>query len=80
MRAGRWLAVALILGCGGEHPTLTLPAPLSPPPQPASTGLRAGFGRADITPPPGVGLAGYSLENQQARGYRHRLYARAIEK
>jgi neutral ceramidase len=78
MRATRWLTLALLLACGKERPTVTLPAPLSAPPRPASSGLLAGFGRADITPPPGVGLGGYSLENQQARGYRHRLYARAM--
>jgi neutral ceramidase len=78
MRASAWLALALLLGCGKERPTVTLPAPLSAPPRPQASGLLAGFGRADITPPPGVGLGGYSLENQQARGYRHRLYARAM--
>ncbi len=54
-----------------------LPAPLSPhaAPQP---GLFAGFGRTDITPPPGVGLAGYGPDAQIATGYRLRLYARAL--
>ena len=53
--------------------------PLSPPPRPAgSAGLRAGFGRADITPPPGVGLAGNGPEGRRATGYRLRLYARAL--
>jgi len=40
--------------------------------------LRAGFGRADITPPPGVGLAGNGPEGRRAAGYRVRLYARAL--
>ncbi|HEY9383794.1 MAG TPA: neutral/alkaline non-lysosomal ceramidase N-terminal domain-containing protein [Gemmatimonadales bacterium] len=52
---------------------------LSPPPRPGgSAGLRAGFGRADITPPPGVGLAGNGPEGRRATGYRLRLYARAL--
>ena len=53
--------------------------PLSPSPRPVgSAGLRAGFGRADITPPPGVGLAGNGPEGRRAVGYRLRLYARAL--
>lgn len=52
---------------------------LSPRPVPsASIGLRAGFGRADITPPGGVGLAGNGSEGRRARGYRLRLYARVL--
>ena len=56
-----------------------LDGPLSPLPRPsASTGLNAGFGRADITPPAGVGLMGNGPEGRRARGYRLRLYARAL--
>jgi neutral ceramidase len=40
--------------------------------------FRAGFGRVDITPPPGFGLFGYGPEGKRARGYRTRLYARAM--
>jgi neutral ceramidase len=40
--------------------------------------LQAGFGRVDITPPPGVGLAGNGPEGAEARGYRLRLYARVL--
>ncbi|MGH7586299.1 MAG: neutral/alkaline non-lysosomal ceramidase N-terminal domain-containing protein, partial [Gemmatimonadales bacterium] len=40
--------------------------------------LRAGIGRADITPPPGVGLMGYGPEGKRAVGWRQRLYARVI--
>ncbi len=40
--------------------------------------LCAGFGRADITPPPGLGLFGYGSEGRKATGYRLRLYARAL--
>lgn len=52
---------------------------LSPEPHPHdSTGLRAGFGRVDITPPVGVGLTGNGPEGRRARGYRLRLYARVL--
>jgi len=40
--------------------------------------LRAGFARVDITPAPGVGLAGNGPEGAEARGYRLRLYARVL--
>lgn len=58
----------------------TLPSPISPPPLPAQdgVGLKAGFGRADITAPPGVGMFCYGPEGRAARGYRQRLYARAL--
>ena len=56
-----------------------LPVPFSEQPKPVPSGLlRAGFGRADITPPPGVGLSGYGPEGKRAAGYRLRLYARAL--
>jgi neutral ceramidase len=52
---------------------------LSPAPRPGSEALlRAGFARVDITPPPGVGLAGNGPEGAEARGYRLRLYARVL--
>src|SRR5258708_39731479 len=73
------LAVSLAAsGCIAYH-ELRLPSPASPRPVPAALpGLRAGFGRADITPPPGVGLAGNGPEGRRAAGYRVRLYARAL--
>lgn len=40
--------------------------------------FRAGFGRADITTPPGPGLAGYGPEGLAARGWRRRIHARAV--
>ena len=40
--------------------------------------MQAGFARADITPPPGVGLAGNGPEGAEARGVRLRLYARVL--
>src|SRR5881628_2131396 len=73
------LGVSLVLsGCIAYH-QLQLPSPTSARPRPAELpGLRAGFGRADITPPPGVGLAGNGPEGRRALGYRVRLYARAL--
>lgn len=69
-------SAALATACGKS---LLLDGPLSPEPRPGnSTRLRAGFGRADITPPGGVGLAGNSSEGRRARGYRLRLYARVL--
>jgi len=51
----------------------------SPLPQPTGQqSLQAGFARVDITPPPGVGLAGNGPEGAEARGYRLRLYARVL--
>jgi neutral ceramidase len=80
-RARRFGFVALIsVGClSGCARTFVLDGQLSPQPHPrGSTGLRAGFGRADITPPAGVGLAGNGSEGRRAQGYRLRLYARAM--
>src|SRR5881397_2196318 len=73
-----WGAVAAaVASCAPAR--LELPASLSPPPRPMlGTGLRAGFARVDITPPPGVGLAGNGPEGAAARGYRLRLYARVL--
>lgn len=67
---------ALAAACATPNTTL-LPWTPSAPPVAAAT-LRAGFGRADMTPPPGVPLSGASLENRQAAGYRQRLHARAM--
>ncbi|MFZ5563190.1 MAG: neutral/alkaline non-lysosomal ceramidase N-terminal domain-containing protein [Thermodesulfobacteriota bacterium] len=52
------------------------PAPLTAA-SPAG-GLRAGLARVDITPPPGIATAGYSLMAEVCRGFRTRLYARAV--
>ena len=81
VRAGARVALAVSLaasGCLAYH-ELRLPSPTSARPVPAVLpGLRAGFGRADITPPPGVGLAGNGPEGRRAAGYRAHLYARAL--
>ena len=58
---------------------LDMPGRLSPLPRPAAApGIEAGLARVDITPPPGVGLAGNGPEGRAARGYRVRLYARVL--
>jgi len=40
--------------------------------------LVAGAAREDITPPPGMPLAGYSIWANNSKGFRTRLYARAV--
>jgi len=70
-------SVVLLVGCGSTH--LHVPGVLSPAPRPGTDAvLQAGFSRVDITPPPGVGLAGNGPEGGEARGYRLRLYARVL--
>jgi neutral ceramidase len=43
-----------------------------------NTSLLAGVGRADITPRPGMPMAGYSANGNYGKGFRTRLYARVI--
>ena len=75
------LGVVLLAGlvaCGRPEPVV-LPNPSSWPPTASPTGtLRAGLGRADVTPPPGVGLMGYGPEGGRAAGWRQRLHARVL--
>jgi len=68
----------VLVACGG--PTrIRAPGALSPAPRPTGeAALRAGFARVDITPPPGVGLAGNGPEGAESRGIRLRLYARVL--
>lgn len=69
-----FLGLGLILSLSGSEPLA-----VSPLGRPAvCAGFCAGFGRADITPPPGVGLAGNGPEGKRAVGYRVRLYVRAL--
>ena len=77
-RAVLLLAVALLLAaCGPTR--LRVAGALSPrPTSGAGASLLAGFARVDITPPPGVGLAGNGPEGAEALGYRLRLYARVL--
>lgn len=71
------LLVVAAAACGPRF--LDLPGTPSPLPTPnPEPGFRAGFGRVDITPPPGVGLAGNGPEGNQSTGHRLRLYARVM--
>src|SRR5438128_8516051 len=76
-RAPVALAVSLVAAGCIAYCEERRPMPTSSRPVPAA-GLRAGFGRADITPPPGAGLAGNGPEGRRAAGYRVHLYARAL--
>lgn len=70
-------SAVLLVACGPTR--LRVPGALSPVPRPGTDALlQAGFARVDITPPPGVGLAGNGPEGAEARGYRLRLYARVL--
>lgn len=70
-------SAVVLVACGPSR--LRVPGALSPAPRTARDAvLQAGFGRVDITPPPGVGLAGNGPEGAEARGYRLRLYARVL--
>jgi neutral ceramidase len=71
------LLAAGSLACAPKE--LVLPSHPSPAPVPRpSGGLRAGFARVEITPPPGPSTVGYGPEARRARGWRGRLYARAM--
>lgn len=70
-------AALLAAGCsGGWHPQ-PLPTPASRPPVPAGW-FQAGAATVDITPPPGVGLAGRGPESPRSTGYRTRLSLHAL--
>jgi len=68
--------VALAAACAKWDPQ-PLPVPVSPEPA-GGTEFKAGFARVDLTPPPGVGLAGSGPEGRRSTGYRTRLYASAM--
>jgi len=67
------LLLGLMLPAGLAAQDRCGPSEAEPPP-----GLEAGFGRADITPPPGAGLLGYGPEGKVAIGARTPLQARAL--
>lgn len=74
-----FLALSALASASCAVAPLTMPASVSRPPVPSDLKtFRAGFGRADITPPPGLGLNAYGPAGGIARGHRHRLYARAM--
>lgn len=76
MRRAWLVPVIMVLACGPAK-EIALPTP-APHRAVAGDHLRAGIGRADITPPPGLGLGGNGPEGRRARGWRTRLYARAL--
>jgi neutral ceramidase len=49
-----------------------------PLPQVSAGTLLAGAAKEDITPPPGMPLAGYALWANKGRGFRNRLYTRVV--
>lgn len=67
---------AVATGCSAWH-AQPLPAPVSRPVE-RSGHFRAGLARVDITPPPGLGMAGSGPEGRRSTGYRTRLYAQAL--
>lgn len=72
------LLMVLAAGCTTLKPvmiTVNNPAALTAKDVPA---LMAGAARADITPPPGLPMAGHSLQGDRSIGVRTRLYARVI--
>jgi neutral ceramidase len=71
------LCLVALAACRLDPEPLPVVAPQARP-VPTHAGLRAGFGRADITPPPGPGLTGNGPEGKRSRGWRTRLYARAL--
>jgi neutral ceramidase len=75
----RALGLLTLAGCGSHAPTWEIEGRLSPVlPIPSDRQFQAGIGKADITPPPGVGLAGNGPEGARGVGYRKRLYARVV--
>ncbi len=73
------LVMGIAAGCASLDP-LTVQVKHDEPLQddtPADQ-LLAGMARIDITPPPGIAMAGYSAMAHKGKGFRNRLYARAI--
>ncbi len=70
------LAVCVAIGCSSSiNLEVRRATPLA---SERNTSLLAGVGRADITPRPGMPLAGYSANANYGKGFRTRLYARVI--
>ncbi|ABW68164.1 neutral/alkaline non-lysosomal ceramidase N-terminal domain-containing protein [Desulfosudis oleivorans] len=75
------MAVAMMLfliACSPRLHSVRIERPAPPASGVAVAGLSAGLARVDITPPPGIATAGYSLMAEVSRGFRTRLYARAV--
>ncbi len=68
----------LVLGCASYRYSVIEVENRAPLPAANSGSFLAGAARADITPPPGLPMAGHSRNGGFARGVRTRLYARAL--
>ena len=70
------MVVCILIGCGSSiNLEVRRVTPLT---SERNTSLLGGVGRADITPRPGMPMAGYSANGNYGKGFRTRLYARAI--
>jgi len=70
------LAACIAIGCSSSiNLEVRRATPLA---SERNTSLLAGVGRADITPRPGMPMAGYSANANYGKGFRTRLYARVI--
>ena len=70
------LAVCIAIGCSSSiNLEVRRATPLA---SERNTSLLAGVGRADITPRPGMPMAGYSANANYGKGFRTRPYARVI--
>lgn len=73
------LCLLLLTGCAFLNESARLEIKrVEPQPSIPVSYLTAGAAKEDITPPPGMPLAGYSLWANDAKGFRTRLYARAV--
>ncbi len=66
----------VVLGCGDS--TVYVIKNKKPSVVSNTKGLFAGASKADITPPPGLPLAGYSMLANTEKGFRTKIYARII--
>lgn len=85
IRLTAWKAAHLVLlvlmtaGCAGMHSERLIIHNLSPLSVTESTScLVAGVAMVDITPPPGIAMAGYSTMAGVGQGFRNRLNARVV--
>ncbi|PJZ69866.1 alkaline ceramidase [Leptospira perolatii] len=68
------VGVFLILSCSaGIQYKISYKKPVIPS---KTKGLMAGSAKVDLTPPPGLPLAGYSMLAETEKGFRTRIYAR----
>ncbi|WP_165767385.1 neutral/alkaline non-lysosomal ceramidase N-terminal domain-containing protein [Parendozoicomonas haliclonae] len=72
------LTAFILSGCASTPPTtVNIDQPPSVKPDSAST-MMAGVSSVDITPPPGLPMAGYSMMANKGKGFRTRLKARTL--